>query len=54
MDDSEHVLDSAKAFGVADLITLRQPDSTVPLRAVTRFPAIHHFDEISDGLPRID
>ena len=54
MDDSEYVLDSAKAFGIADLITLRQPDSTVPLRAVTRFPAIHHFDEISEGLPRID
>ena len=54
MDDSEHVLDSAKAFGIADLITLRQPDSTVPLREVTRFPAIHHFNEISEGLPRID
>ena len=54
MDDSEYVLDSAKAFGIADLITLRQPDSTVPQRAVTRFPAIHHFDEISEGLPRID
>jgi putative hydrolase of the HAD superfamily len=54
MDDSEHVLDSARAFGVADLITLRQPDSTVPLREVTRFPAIHHFGEISEGLPQID
>ena len=54
MDDSEHVLDSAKAFGVADLITLRQPDSTVPPREVTRFPAIHHFAEISEGLPQID
>ena len=54
MDDSEHVLDSARAFGIADLITLRQPDSTVGLREVTRFPAIHHFDEISEGLPRFD
>ena len=54
MDDSERVLDSAKAFGIADLITMRQPDSTVPLREVTRFPAIHHFEEISEGLPRID
>ena len=54
MDDSEHVLDSAKAFGIAALVTLRQPDSTIPPREVTRFPAIHHFDEISEGLPRVD
>ena len=54
IDDSEHVLDSAKAFGIAALVTLRQPDSTVPLREVTRYPAIHHFDEISEGLPLID
>ena len=54
MDDSEHVLDSAKEFGIAALVTLLQPDSTVPPREVTRFPAIHHFDEISEGLPRVD
>ena len=54
MDDSEHVLDAARAFGVAHLITLRQPDSSLPARATTRYPAIHHFEEILTGLPAID
>ena len=48
------VLESAKAFGVAHLVTLRQPDSTLPVRERTEFPAIHHFEEILDGLPGID
>ena len=54
VDDSEYVLDSAQEFGVAHLVTLRQPDSTLPVREQTRFPAIHHFEEILDGLPDID
>ena len=54
VDDSEYVLDSAQAFGVAHLVTLRQPDSTIPPRTDTRFPAIHHFEEILSGLPSID
>ena len=54
LDDSEYVLDSAQAFGVAHLVTLRQPDSTLPPRVDTRFPAIHHFEEILSGLPSID
>lgn len=51
MDDSESVLAAAETFGVRHLITLRQPDSSEPARVETRFPAIHHFDEIFDGLP---
>ncbi|RCL47381.1 MAG: HAD family hydrolase, partial [Halieaceae bacterium] len=54
VDDSEYVLDSAQEFGVAHLVTLRQPDSTLPPRVDTRFPAIHHFEEILSGLPTID
>ena len=54
IDDSEYVLDAAEAYGIAHLITLRQPDSTVPPRQTTRYPAIHHFDEIINGLPTID
>jgi putative hydrolase of the HAD superfamily len=48
------VLESAKAFGITHLVTLRQPDSTLPVRERTEFPAIHHFEEILDGLPDID
>jgi putative hydrolase of the HAD superfamily len=51
VDDSESVLAAAERFGVEHLITLRQPDSSIPPRADTRYPAIHHFDEIFDGLP---
>ncbi len=50
IDDSEAVLDAAAVFGVAHLVTLRQPDSTGPVRSATSFPAIHHFNEIFDGL----
>jgi putative hydrolase of the HAD superfamily len=54
VDDSEYVLESAKEFGVAHLVTLRQPDSTLPVREQTDFPSIHHFEEILNGLPDID
>lgn len=50
IDDSESVLAAAEQFGVAHLITLRQPDSQGPLREHTRYPAIHHFSEITQGL----
>ncbi len=50
IDDSESVLASAQQYGIAHLITLRQPDSTAPVREQTRFPAIHHFNEIYQGL----
>ena len=54
VDDSEHVLQSAHHFGVSHLITLRQPDSSRAIREHTQFPAILHFDEILEGLPRVD
>jgi len=54
IDDGEHVLDSACSFGVAHLITLRQPDSSLPPRELTRHPSILHFDEIMQGLPPFD
>ena len=46
IDDTESVLDAARNFGVAHLLTLLQPDSSRQLRTDTRFPGIHHFDEI--------
>lgn len=54
IDDSETVLTAAEDFGVAHLITLLQPDSSQPLRDKTRYPAIHHFDEIFEGLPSVE
>ena len=46
IDDTENVLDSARDFGIAHLLTLLQPDSRRQKRIDTRFPGIHHFDEI--------
>ena len=49
IDDTERVLDSARAYGIAHLLTLLQPDSQRQKRIDTRFPGIHHFDEIMPG-----
>ena len=46
IDDTETVLDSAHRYGIAHLLTLLQPDSRLQKRLDTRFPGIHHFDEI--------
>jgi GMP/IMP 5'-nucleotidase len=46
IDDTERVLDSAQYYGIAHLLTLLQPDSQRQKRIDTRFPGIHHFDEI--------
>jgi len=46
IDDTEKVLDAARTYGIAHLLTLLQPDSSQAKRIDTRFPGIHHFDEI--------
>lgn len=46
VDDTETVLDAADTYGVKHLLTLLQPDSSQEKRISTRFPGIHHFDEI--------
>jgi putative hydrolase of the HAD superfamily len=50
IDDTEPVLDSAQHYGIAHLLTLLQPDSKQQKRLETRFPGIHHFDEIMPEL----
>lgn len=46
IDDTETVLDAAREYGIRHLLTLLQPDSSRQKRLDTRFPGIHHFDEI--------
>ncbi|MBA6411544.1 GMP/IMP nucleotidase [Parahaliea sp. F7430] len=46
IDDTESVLESARGYGIRHLLTLLQPDSQRQKRLDTRFPGIHHFDEI--------
>ncbi len=50
IDDNESVLDAARRYGVGHLLTLLQPDSRADKRLETRFPGIHHFDEIMPGV----
>ena len=50
IDDNEHVLEAARHYGVGHLLTLLQPDSKAEKRLETRFPGIHHFDEIMPEL----
>lgn len=54
IDDTERVLDSAQEYGIVHLLTLLQPDSQSQKRLSTRFPGIHHFDEIMPGVPDND
>jgi putative hydrolase of the HAD superfamily len=49
IDDTESVLDSAYEYGIAHLLTLLQPDSSRQKRLDSKFPGIHHFDEIMPG-----
>jgi len=53
IDDTEGVLEAAREFGIAHLLTLLQPDSSLQKRIDTRFPGIHHFDEIMHDIPRV-
>jgi len=46
IDDTESVLESARRYGIKHLLTLLQPDSKLQKRLDSRFPGIHHFDEI--------
>ncbi|MEM8561274.1 MAG: GMP/IMP nucleotidase [Pseudomonadota bacterium] len=46
IDDTESVLSAASEYGIAHLLTMLQPDSKRQKRIDTRFPGIHHFDEI--------
>lgn len=50
IDDTETVLEAARDHGIAHLLTLLQPDSRRQKRVDTRFPGIHHFDEIMPEL----
>jgi len=52
IDDSEPVLRAAKNYGNAHLLTLLQHDRQRQIRVDTRFPGIHHFDEIMPGAPQ--
>jgi len=45
-DDSLRVLHNARTYGIAQLICMRQPDSTQPVREITEFPGVLSLLEI--------
>ena len=50
VDDSLAVLRSARAFGIAYLISISKPDSRAPTRQITEFPATEDFRGLMPGL----
>ncbi|RUO23408.1 HAD family hydrolase [Aliidiomarina iranensis] len=46
VDDGEHILDSAKEFGIRYTLGIRNPDSALPARDFQRHPQINSFDEL--------
>lgn len=50
VDDSLRVLDSAKRFGIAHLVTIARPDSQKPVREIADYPAIDDFRQLMTGL----
>ncbi len=50
IDDSLSVLNSARHFGIAHLVSVSRPDSTMPKRETSYFPAIEDFRELMPGL----
>ena len=50
VDDSLAVLQSARAFGIAHLVSISKPDSAAPARTITAFPAVEDFRALMPGL----
>lgn len=54
VDDSLTVLRSARAFGVAHLVSISKPDSQAPIRTIEEFPSVEDFRALMVGLPQIE
>lgn len=54
IDDTASVLDSAAHYGIAQLLTVSQPDSKRPARTELSYPALNSFDDIMPIPPQAD
>ena len=54
IDDNLNALESAREYGIRQLLGIYQPDSRGPRLEVTGFDAIHGFDEIMPVEPQRD
>ena len=50
VDDSLAVLNSARQFGIAHLISVSKPDTTMPKKQIIDYPSIEDFRELMVGL----
>lgn len=50
IDDSLAVLNSARQYGIAHLVSVSRPDSGMPKKEINGFPAIEDFRELMPGL----
>ena len=50
VDDSLAVLRSAKAFGIAHLVSISKADSRAPVKSIQEFPAVEDFRALMPGL----
>lgn len=50
VDDSLAVLQAARQFGIAYVVSVSKPDSTRPTKVIDEFPAIEDFRELMTGL----
>ena len=47
VDDSEPVLSAARGFGLAAVVGVRRPDTTVPVRPPDQVPSVAALDELA-------
>lgn len=50
VDDSLPILHAAKEFGIAHLLAVANPDSQLPVRSITEFPAITDYTVLLDEI----
>lgn len=50
VDDSQPVLSSAQAFGIRQIIGIRQPDSNLPERPIEALPSVQTIADLLAGL----
>lgn len=50
IDDSKHVLESARQYGIGHLLWVSRPDMRKPARHDDDFPMLHNFEDIMAGL----
>ena len=53
VDDSLPILASAKRFGIKHLLAIANPDSQLPCRKITEFPAISNYNVLLNDIKKV-